>query len=46
MIDAAIAVLSFALFASAMAFAGDWVNHFRTTRAISRRLRILARSEL
>ena len=41
----AIAVLAFAVFASATVFVVRWLNYLRTERIVERRLEILARSE-
>jgi len=42
----AIAVLAFAVFATATVVVGRWLDYRRTERTVERRLQILARSEL
>jgi len=41
----AIAVLAFAVFASATVFVVRWLNYLRTERVVEQRLEIIARSE-
>jgi hypothetical protein len=45
MIDAAIAILTFALIASAIVFVVDALTELRSVRTINRRLKILTRSD-
>ena len=46
MTSAAVAIVTFAVIASAIVFAADRLAELRGTRAISRRLEVLSRSRL